>query len=90
MIHTQEEQDLLNDRAEAFSKEFANASYEMGQGQNFVRELCGVYGLNYLRSVDFERRVAKDSGIGNLRIDGFFPGQLLVEMKSRGKDLAEA
>jgi type I restriction-modification system DNA methylase subunit len=90
MIHPQELQDLLNDRAEAFSKEFADASYEMGQGQNFVRELSGVYGLNYLRSVDFERRVAKDSGIGNLRIDGFFPGQLLVEMKSSGKDLAEA
>ncbi len=90
MIHPQEQQDLLNDRAEAFSKEFADASYEMGQGQNFVRELCGVYGLNYLRSVDFERRVAKDSGIGNLRIDGFFPGLLLVEMKSKGKDLAEA
>lgn len=33
----------------------------MGQAQNFVRELCGVYGLNYLRSVDFERRVAKYS-----------------------------
>ena len=90
MIHPQEQQDLLNDRAEAFSKEFADANYEMGQGQNFVRELCGVYGLNYLRSVDFERRVAKDSGIGNLRIDGFFPGLLLVEMKSKGKDLAEA
>lgn len=88
--HPQELQDRLNDRAEAFSKEFADASYEMGQAQNFVRELCGVYGLNYLRSVDFERRVAKDSGIGINRIDGFFPGQLLVEMKSKGKDLAEA
>ena len=86
----QELQDQLNDRAEAFSKEFANASYEMGQAQNFVRELCGVYGLNYLRSVDFERRVAKDSGGGINRIDGFFPGLLLVEMKSQGKDLAEA
>jgi hypothetical protein len=55
-----------------------------------VRELCGVYGLNYLRSVDFERRVTKDSGVGINRIDGFFPGLLLVEMKSKGKDLAEA
>ena len=88
--HPQDLQDQLNDRAEAFSKEFANASYEMGQAQNFVRELCGVYGLNYLRSVDFERRVAKDSGGGINRIDGFFPGLLLVEMKSQGKDLAEA
>ena len=88
--HPQELQDRLNDRAEAFSKEFAHASNEMGQAQNFVRELCGVYGLNYLRSVDFERRVAKDSGVGINRIDGFFPGLLLVEMKSSGKDLAEA
>jgi type I restriction-modification system DNA methylase subunit len=88
--HPQELQDQLNDRAEAFSKNFADAGYEMGQAQNFVRELCGVYGLNYLRSVDFERRVTKDSGVGINRIDGFFPGLLLVEMKSKGKDLAEA
>ena len=89
-LHSQEQQDQLNDRAEAFSKEFADASYESGQAQNFVRELCGVYGLNYLRSVDFERRVAKNSGIGINRIDGFFPGLLLVEMKSKGEDLAKA
>ena len=89
-LHSQEQQDQLNDRAEAFSKEFADASYESGQAQNFVRELCGVYGLNYLRSVDFERRVAKTSGIGINRIDGFFPGLLLVEMKSKGEDLAKA
>ena len=88
--HPQELQDLLNDRAENFSKNFADASYEMGQAQNFVRELCGVYGLNYLRSVDFERRVAKDNGKGITRIDGFFPGLLLVEMKSKGEDLAKA
>jgi len=86
----QELQDLLNDRAEVFSKEFADAHYELGQGQNFVRELCGVYGLNYLRSVDFERRVVKDSGKGINRIDGFFPGLLLVEMKSRGVNLNDA
>nr|WP_315226698.1 type IIL restriction-modification enzyme MmeI [uncultured Limnohabitans sp.] len=53
----QELQDLLNERAEAFTKNFAKVGYESGHGQNFVRELCGVYGLNYLRSVDFERRV---------------------------------
>ena len=73
-LHSQEQQDQLNDRAEAFSKEFAHASYEMGQAQNFVRELCGVYGLNYLRSVDFERRVAKGSGGGINRIESFSTG----------------
>jgi type I restriction-modification system DNA methylase subunit len=87
---TQELQDQLNERAEKFAKDFAHAAYEMGEAQNFVRELCGVYGLNYLRSVDFERRVAKESGVGINRIDGFFPGLLLVEMKSGGKDLQEA
>ena len=87
---TQELQDQLNERAEKFAKDFAHADYEMGEAQNFVRELCGVYGLNYLRSVDFERRVAKESGVGINRIDGFFPGLLLVEMKSGGKDLQEA
>jgi type I restriction-modification system DNA methylase subunit len=88
--HPQELQDQLNDRAEAFCKEFADASYESGQAQNFVRELCGVYGLNYLRSVDFERRVTKGGGVGINRIDGFFPGLLLVEMKSKGEDLDKA
>ncbi len=83
-------QDELNNRAEAFSKQFAKATYEMGEAQNFIRELCGVYGLNYLRSVDFERRIQKSSGRGINRIDGFFPGQLLIEMKSAGQDLAEA
>ncbi len=83
-------QDELNHRADQFSKEFASASYEMGQAQNFIRELCAVYGLNYLRSVDFERRIQKDGGQGVKRIDAFFPGLLLVEMKSAGEDLADA
>ena len=83
-------QDELNNRAEAFAKQFANATYEMGQAQNFIRELCVVYGLNYLRSVDFEHRIRKESGTGINRIDGFFPGLLLVEMKSAGEDLADA
>lgn len=83
-------QDELNNRAEAFSKQFADARYEMGEAQNFIRELCGVYGLNYLRSVDFEHRIRKASGTGINRIDGFFPGLLLVEMKSAGQDLEEA
>ncbi len=83
-------QDELNSRADHFSKQFATASYELGQAQNFIRELCAVYGLNYLRSVDFERRIQKVSGQGINRIDGFFPGLLLVEMKSAGQDLAKA
>lgn len=83
-------QDELNNRAESFAKEFANKTYESGHAQNFVRELCNVYGLNYLRSVDFEHRVRKADGKGINRIDGFFAGLLLVEMKSAGQNLDEA
>jgi N-6 DNA Methylase len=83
-------QDALNARADGFSKQFASATYEMGQAQNFIRELCGVYELNYLRSVDFERRVHKEDSKNIRRIDGFFPGLLLVEMKSAGENLQKA
>lgn len=83
--------DGLHDRADWFSKEFASADYEMGQAQNFMRGLCEVYGISQYRAVIFEHRVKKDSDKGGInRIDGLFPGLLLVEMKSGGKNLEKA
>ena len=84
--------DELHARADEFSKEFADTTYESGYAQNFIRELCGVYGLNYLRCVKFEERIKKQDAQGTEagginRIDGFFPGLMLVEMKSAGKDM---
>ncbi|MFI3123769.1 MAG: hypothetical protein QX194_07560, partial [Methylococcales bacterium] len=81
--------DALRKRADWFSKEFENAKYEMGQAQNFMRGLCDVYGISPYRAAIFEDRVAKDGG-GINRIDGLFPGLLLVEMKSKGKSLEKA
>jgi len=87
--------DDMQTHADEFSKYFADKGYESGFAQTFVRELCWVYGLDYRHSVEFERRIKKQdadglevSGIN--RIDGFFPGLLLVEMKSKGKDLTDA
>lgn len=82
--------DGLQDRAEWFAKEFADATYEMGQAQNFMRGLCDVYGISPYRAVVFEQRVKKDDDKGINRIDGLFPGLLLVEMKSSGKNLEKA
>lgn len=82
--------DGLHDRADWFSKEFADASYEMGQAQNFMRGLCEVYGISPYRAVLFEERIKKEDGKGINRIDGLFPGLLLVEMKSSGKNLEKA
>ena len=80
---------LLRTRAAAFAKDFAKSTYEMGEAQDFIRGLCQVFGLNHRRAVRFEERVKKLGGRRG-RIDGFFPGLLLVEMKSTGEDLEQA
>lgn len=76
-------------RAYALAKDYASASYEMGQAQNFIRDLCEVFGFSAKRLVSFEQRVKKASGSSG-RMDGFYPGKLLIEMKSRGEDLQAA
>ncbi|MDP2431253.1 MAG: N-6 DNA methylase [Pseudomonadota bacterium] len=86
--------DTLHTRADEFAKDFAEASYEMGEAQDFIRGLCAVYGLSSRRAVSFERRIKKKDADGIAkginRIDGLFPGLLLVEMKSAGKPLDKA
>ena len=87
---TQEQLAHLQQQADEFSKTFANAQYEMGEAQKFINALCMVYGVNWLHSVDFERRVKKANRRGINRIDGFLPGLLFIEMKSAGEDLDKA
>ncbi len=79
----------LRQRAAAFAKEFSKSTYEMGEAQDFIRGLCHIFELNHRRAVRFEDRVKKLGGKSG-RIDGFFPGLLLVEMKSIGEDLDKA
>ncbi len=43
-------------RAHGFVKDYADACYEMGEAQNFIRGLCDVFGFsscNCLRSFGF-------------------------------------
>lgn len=63
--------------------------YERGQAQEFVRELFECFGIPPARITAFEHRVAKLEG-GRGFIDAFIPGLVIVEMKSRGKDLDAA
>lgn len=88
MTVTLNKKEVLN-RAYRFMKEFADADYEMGQAQDFIREMCEVFGFSHKRLVSFEQRVKKLGGKRG-RIDGFYPGKLLIEMKSRGEDLDAA
>ena len=88
MTVTLNKKEILN-RAYRFMKDYADASYEMGQAQDFIRDLCEVFGFSHKRLVSFEQRVKKLGGSRG-RIDGFYPGKLLIEMKSRGEDLDAA
>jgi hypothetical protein len=81
--------DEILQRAYGFMREFSDAHYEMGEAQNFIRGLCEVFGFSNKRLVSFEQRVKKLGGKSG-RIDGFYPGKLLIEMKSRGENLDEA
>ena len=82
--------DATRTAADQFAKNFCTQTYESGHAQNFVRGLCDVFGLNHLLAVKFEHRLTKSDGKGINRVDGFFAGLLLVEMKSEGKDLDDA
>ncbi|MDO8718821.1 MAG: class I SAM-dependent DNA methyltransferase [Polaromonas sp.] len=88
MTVTLNKKEILN-RAYRLMKDYADASYEMGQAQDFIRDLCEVFGFSHKRLVSFEQRVKKLGGARG-RIDGFYPGKLLIEMKSRGQDLDAA
>lgn len=81
--------EILRKNAAKFAKEFANAHYEMGEAQDFIRGLCKIFGLSHRRFVSFEKRVKKLANQYG-RIDGFIPGLLLIEMKSAGEDLDKA
>ncbi len=48
MTVTLNKKEILN-RAYLFMKDYADASYEMGQAQDFIRELCEVFGFSHKR-----------------------------------------
>jgi len=79
--------DTWHSRAEQFSKDYADAHYEMGMAQNFMRSLCEIYDAFSITGVLFEEKLKKTGDDGGInRIDGFLPELLLIEMKSAGKN----
>ena len=79
----------IKDRAVAFSKEWEDAYSEDAEAKQFLVAFFDVFGLNQRKLTSFEHRVKK---LGELDgyIDLLWKGQLLVEMKSKGKDLTKA
>jgi len=79
----------IKDRALNFSKEWADTSNEEADAKPFLVEFFNVFGISSKRVSSFEHRVKKlDDKDGY--IDLLWKGTILIEMKSRGKNLDKA
>ncbi len=79
----------IKDRALKFSQEWADAAREEADAKPFLVEFFNVFGISRKRVGTFEHRVKKlDDSDGY--IDMLWKGTILIEMKSRGKNLDRA
>ena len=89
----------IKTRANSFSKHWADAANEDSEAKPFLIDFFEVFGITNKRVASFEHAVkkhgghsrdAEDSKTKQGYVDLFWPGILLVEMKSKGKNLARA
>ncbi len=79
----------IKDRSIKFSKEWETASNERSESQTFWYEFFNIFGVSPRRVATFEKPVKKlDDKQGF--IDLFWKGTILVEHKSKGKNLEKA
>ena len=79
----------LRDRATRFAQEWAGETREHAEAKPFWVDFFQVFGINRRRVASFEEPVKKLGGKQGF-IDLFWKGLLLVEHKSKGKDLDRA
>ncbi|MDD2851235.1 MAG: hypothetical protein PHY09_04950 [Desulfuromonadaceae bacterium] len=79
----------IRDRALAFSREWATECSEDAEAKSFWDSFFNVFGITRRRVASFEAPVKKDDDHGGF-IDLLWKGVLLIEHKSRGKDLDRA
>jgi hypothetical protein len=79
----------VKERAVHFSKEWENEYNEEADSKQFLIEFFNVFGISNRRVATFEHRVKK-LGDADGYIDLLWKGTMLVEMKSRGKNLDKA
>jgi hypothetical protein len=79
----------IRHRAIAFSHEWTGVTSERAEKQTFWNEFFNVFGIRRRVVASFEEPVKKISGDYGY-IDLFWPGVVLVEHKSFGKDLGKA
>ncbi len=79
----------IKDRALRFSNEWADAYNEDADAKPFLEEFFNVFGITRKRVATFEHKVKK-LGDSDGYIDMLWKGNILIEMKSRGKNLDKA
>ena len=76
-------------RAAKFGEGWRNAAYEKGETQSFYNDFFEVFGVRRRMVARYETHVAKLDNTSGF-IDLFWPGVLIVEQKSAGRDLKKA
>lgn len=79
----------IKQRAVTFSKEWENASNEEAEAKPFLVDFFNTLGISSKRVATFEHRVKKLNDADGY-IDLLWKGMILIEMKSRGKNLDKA
>ena len=79
----------IRTRAGNFALEWQDAAYEKGETQSFYNDFFGIFGVQRRSVARYEQHVQKLDNRSGF-IDLFWPGVLLVEQKSAGRDLAKA
>jgi hypothetical protein len=80
----------IQDRAVEFSAKYKGETYEKGESQSFWSDFLHVFGIDRKRYGAFFEYAIKKNGGGQGFIDMFWPGKLLAEQKSAGRDLTKA
>ena len=76
-------------RAASFADESRDAAYEKGETHSFYNDFFEIFGVRRRSVARYEEHVKKLDNRSGF-IDLFWPGVLLVEQKSAGRDLAAA
>ena len=79
----------IRTRAADFAREWADETYEKGETQSFYNEFFDIFGVRRRTVARYEEHVQRLDNTSGF-IDLFWPGVLLVEQKSAGRDLAAA
>lgn len=80
----------IRSNAQQFATRWHGTADENAEAQTFWNEFLGIFGIDRKRVATFEARAKRQSTGGRGRIDLLWPGTLVAEHKSEGKDLANA